>query len=287
MKKLLSLAASLVALQTTHALPNPVKGVEDFERAYHDSLDYHFGHSLRLIGYKSIKVEESERPEFEAHIYDDLPGRNESNDPHNNAYFDAPSSTLRIYFPVEGALLNHDGGIIEANELGELTVDKVLGDYAVLGRKQTDDVTGVKGNVIKDGVIYLSPPVLPQRQYDSKIYVYDFGIKSIFHHHQHHNPRRHVHHTKRAWWNPFDWVGGADEGDEQGEDEGEVGCYKNHGGKTCTVKFGIRHGRCPYDTTTCMDYNGWWTDCENKKSNFLGSDCYTAMSKGHCWNEVM
>lgn len=50
---------------------------------------------------------------------------------------------------------------------------------------------------------------------------------------------------------------------------------------------------------TCMDYNGWKTDCKkgtttkfgiptlSKAVKFLGSDCSVSMARGHCWNEVM
>lgn len=53
--------------------------------------------------------------------------------------------------------------MIEANDLGEFEMECVDGDYAVLGRFQTDHVRGVDGNIIKDGVIYLAEKVHPHR----------------------------------------------------------------------------------------------------------------------------
>ena len=80
---------------------------------------------------------------------------------------------------------------------------------------------------------------------------------------------------------------GGSGGHEDGEDN-KVSCMNNHGGPNCSTAFGISNGRCTFDATVCMDYNGWGTDCINGKvSNFFGSDCFSALLKGHCWNEVM
>ena len=287
MKQVLSLVASFLALHASNAFPSPgteIKSVEEFEQDFSDGMDHDFADSIRLIGYKNIKLPESERTNFENHYHTNVIG---SNDTDRWTYYDAPSSTLRIYFPVAGALLKHGDDKIEANDKGEVTNlgDKDLDDYAVLGRKQTPEIIGDKGNIIKDGIIYLDPPVSPVRDYGDKIYVYDFGIKVPFHHHHHQQRARRA---KRAWWNPLDWVGGAEDGQESADDDGTVGCYKNHGGAVCSKKFNIHHGRCKYEDKVCMDYNGPWTDCKNGDySNFIGSDCSTAMGRGHCWNEVM
>ncbi|GBC26723.2 hypothetical protein GLOIN_2v1828065 [Rhizophagus irregularis DAOM 181602=DAOM 197198] len=66
------------------------------------------------------------------------------------------SIELRVYFPVAGALIEHQGSMIEANELGEFEIKDVDSDYVVLGRKQSGRVQGVQGNIIKDGIIYLA-----------------------------------------------------------------------------------------------------------------------------------
>jgi hypothetical protein len=66
----------------------------------------------------------------------------------------------------------------------------------------------------------------------------------------------------------------------------KVSCYQNHGYKTCSNAFNIHEGRCSYVTGVCMDYNGFNTNCVNSASNFIGSDCYYAMLRFHCWNEI-
>lgn len=63
---------------------------------------------------------------------------------------------------------------------------------------------------------------------------------------------------------------------------------KNHDGKNCSNAFGINNGRCTFNPNVCMDYNGWSTDCvDGKVSNFPGSDCYSAILRGECWNKIM
>ena len=67
----------------------------------------------------------------------------------------------------------------------------------------------------------------------------------------------------------------------------------NHDGPNCSNAFGINQGRCPFDATVCMDYNGIATNCTNASSgfwrywNFPDSDCDVALAMGHCWNELM
>src|SRR5438046_9674611 len=72
------------------------------------------------------------------------------------------------------------------NHLGELDMEELVEDPAVLERKQTDHVTGVRGNVIRDGIIYLADRNRPNHRF-GKVYVYDFGDKVI---HAHHHTKR-------------------------------------------------------------------------------------------------
>src|SRR5579871_2052361 len=124
----------------------------EFE-SFSSGFDYRFNHSIRLIGYKKIKVPESEVSQFEDHYFK----HHHEWKKLKNTYYDPETATIRVYFPVEGALVEHGNRIIEANDLGELDLDEeIMGDCAVLGRKQTHHVTGVDGNIIKDGIIYLS-----------------------------------------------------------------------------------------------------------------------------------
>lgn len=69
--------------------------------------------------------------------------------------------------------------------------------------------------------------------------------------------------------------------------DNRVSCIQNHGGKNCTVAFGIKCERCILKKDRCMDYNGLGTDCSGSHLFFAGSDCSIAMAKGHCWNEIM
>jgi len=154
--------------------------------------------------------------------------------------------------------------MIEATDLGEFEMEGLDGDYAVLGRYQTDHVHGVDGNIIKDGVIYLAEKVQPHRQLGN-VFVYDFGYKDL-HDHDHDLKKR-----CEDIWCP------------------SLGCVKNHGGENCSNKFGIREGRCPFRSDTCMDYNGPGTDCNkaHRAKYFLGSDCSFAVALGHCYNEML
>ena len=254
--QLICLVASVTAAPSHH---DHMKDLTEFETRYINTFDYQLSNSsIKLIGYKKIHVPTSELQEFENHYYNnhqdwrDLP----------STFYDKPSGSIRMYFPVEAALVSHGGNLIEANHLGELPHSSIQGDCAVLGRKQTDHVTGVEGNVIKDGIIYLSNAAQPQRSIGN-VNVYDFGIK-VLHDHDHEHG-----HVKR---------------------DGKKSCMNNHGGPNCSNKFNIHQGRCPRRSDICVDYNGRWTNCKKGGSrikNFPSSDCAVALGRGHCWNEVM
>ncbi|KAI9041819.1 uncharacterized protein KD926_006363 [Aspergillus affinis] len=178
----------------------------------------------------------------------------------SNYFYDRASGTLRVYFLVEGALVAHDGTHHEANALGKLNLQQVNGDYAVLGRKQTDWVTGVEGNIIRDGIIFLAQAPRPLRQY-GRVFVYNFGEKMILDHDHGHQKRS----DKKS-------------------------CMKNHGGPNCSNKFKIHSKKCKKRNDLCMDYNGYFSTCKKNGPtwrNFPGSDCDKALGRGHCWNEVM
>jgi hypothetical protein len=130
---------------------------------------------------------------------------------------------------------------------------------------------------------YLAKPALPVRHLDERTSVYDFGIKSLSHDgHGHDQDHEHegMENRKR-------------------DDDGKKGCLQNHKGVNCSKAYGISQGRCPMNAKTCMDYNGFKTDCKkgttakfgiptlSKAVKFLGSDCSVSMARGHCWNEVM
>jgi hypothetical protein len=239
-------------------IEHPVKkDVITFEREYINSLNYSSDNSIKLIGFKKIKVTSQEIAEF-AHLSKDY------RDKLSNYYYDEADGSMRIYFPVEAALVeNTNNTLVEANAMGEITIENAQlnnEQLSVVGRKQTDLIIGVEGNVIRDGVIYLAE----KNKSDHRIgntFVFDFGYKMMMEHH--HAP-----------------------GTQSME---KASCMRNHGGwRNCSNAFGIFKGRCPFNANVCMDYNGWFTNCVNGKfSNFPGSDCDYALGAGHCWNEVM
>ena len=233
-----------------------------FEECYINTLNYKLhNETVKLIGYKKIKVPLEDVDAFEDHY-----SRNYAElQKFASHFYDQVSMELRIYFPVAAALVEHQGSMIEANELGEFEIDDIDGDYAVLGRKQTDHVHGVYGNIIKDGIIYLAEKAYPIRQI-GKVFVYDFGHKTLDHHHDHSHSRR----------------------DDPTPCAPNQGCLANHGGINCSDKFNIHQGRCTENHQTCMDYNGFFTDCQkaHKVQYFVGSDCSVSVANGNCWNEL-
>ncbi|PGH36681.1 hypothetical protein GX50_00543 [[Emmonsia] crescens] len=256
--QVLSLAALAVIWSPTQAAQLAAHDVTMFEERFLNSLEYQLpNNTIKLIGFKKVKVPEHELGDLNQHY---------KNNPQewgklNNYFYDPASGTFRIYFPVEGALVSHGGKQHEANHLGELDLQKIHGDCSVLGRKKTAHVTGVEGNIIKDGIIYLENPPKPHAQYGNA-YVYDFGVKLVLDHD--HSGRL----QKRG---------------------GKKSCMNNHGGPNCSNKYNI-HGKCKRRSDTCMDYNGWFSNCKKNGPtwrNFPGSDCDKALGRGHCWNEVM
>lgn len=269
-------AASAITWTPAAGRPGPSHEVvrrelHTYEEGFINSRSYkHPNATVKLIGCKKIKIPEADVDEFaEAwHANSEVMKRLERH------FYDAASQELRIYFPVENALVEHGSHMIEANELGEFEIDRLDGDYAVVGRYQTDHVRGVDGNIIKDGVIYLSERVLPHRRVGN-VFVYDFGYKDL---HDHDDDHDH----------------GLEKRCENVECPSK-GCVKNHGGVNCSKKFGISKGRCAMRKDVCMDFNGvavHITGCSRPTSKakrilqFPGSDCDYAVGAGHCYNEV-
>lgn len=235
-----------------------------FEERYINTLNWQLPNStVKLIGCKKMKLAQNHVEDFENYYYH--PPHYAKYQEFNSHFYDEASMELRIYFPVADALVEHGGTMISANPMGEFEVESIDGDYAVLGRYQNEHIHGVAGNIIKDGVIYLAEKVSPHRQVGN-VYVYDFGYKGLHDHH----------HDLKA------------RGDSNPEAPNN-GCVANHGGINCSDKYKIHEGRCPEIHTTCMDYNGFGTDCNKAKrlQYFIGSDCSVAVSRGQCWNEMV
>ncbi|CAG8557225.1 8918_t:CDS:1 [Paraglomus occultum] len=249
------LGASALLWITVQARPRPSHNIvkrEYFEECYINNLNYKLhNETVKLIGYMKIKIPFEEIDAFEDHYF--------------RYYTELQKFDSHFYnqgsMPGCGCLINHQGSMIEANELGEFEINDADNDCVVLGRKQTDHIRGIHSNSIRDGIIYLANKARPTHRI-GKVFVYDFGYRSLDHHHDHS-------HYKRS--------------------DGEIGCIANHGGVNCSDKFNIYSNRCPENKNTCMDYNGYFTDCkkEHKYKGFLGSDCATALARGHCWNEIM
>ncbi|KAH6650562.1 hypothetical protein F5144DRAFT_556517 [Chaetomium tenue] len=265
--------ALLISLASAHPQPN----IATFEEQFINSLplvsrsESSAGNTsaITLVGYKSIPIEPEHVADFEKDYFANVSlwGR--------NRVYDRQARAIRVYFPVAGALLplGARGEHVEADLLGRVpsthaedTLQLLGRGLHVLGRKRTDQVTGVEGNVVENGIIYLSEPAKPVRHVGRAV-VYDFGGKELHSHGESGHPH------KRA--------------------EAKKGCLQNHNGKNCSKAYGINKGRCKMNTKTCMDYNGVVTDCKNYSSgwkkyrNFVDSDCDVSLGKGHCWNEIM
>lgn len=234
------------------------------EERYLNSLIWtHSNSTLKLVGFKKIIMTSEQLQDLEANIA----ANPQEWDDFNNAFFDPHERTMRVYFPVEGALVYHDGEMVEMSEMGEHAHHEyVNGDCAVVGRYKTDKVHGTSANRVEDGIVWLHEAAAPLRTYGEtgNIKLYDFGWRHGSHAHGH----------ARL--------------DFRGEDEGGS-CKQNHGGKVCSQVYGINHGRCPRDYSGCIDYNGWPKKNYKNHSDkwaFPGSDCFTAVARGHCWNEI-
>lgn len=159
--KVLALAGPLLVHSTVAALKRPLSlrarddDIHSFEERFIDTMEYdHHNTSIKLVGYKKIIMSSKEVEELEQHI-DELPLEW---DEISSAYYDSLERVMRIYFPVENALVYHNDKLVEANHLGEFEHSMIQGDCAVVGRYKTAEVHGVPANRIEDGIIYLEEP---------------------------------------------------------------------------------------------------------------------------------
>lgn len=250
------------------------------EQKFVESLQSHSKNGLQLIGYQTVHIDEASVEDFNNYYTEN------KNDIDNTTeyFYDPENAELRIYFPVESALIDVNGQILEATESGSVALDIRgidLNAVEVIGRKVTEHVTGVSTNIVKDDIIYLDKARKPDHIINDNVLVCNFGPREIGNH-EHHS---HDH-------------------DGPGKKSGKVSCMGNHGGYTtgppwyswrwynCSAKYNIYNGRCNHNSNVCMDYNGYSTDCVNhsggwkKYRNWVGSDCASAQARGHCWNEV-
>ncbi|TLD21921.1 hypothetical protein PspLS_08225 [Pyricularia sp. CBS 133598] len=312
----LAILSPLAAATPTPPAQDP--SMTQFEERFVNSLPYTSDNAttLRLVGFKRMALPVADVAEFEQ-AWSDPPSEWRRRDESSAAgrheehfWYDRARREVRVYFPVEGALLRRggaeegdEGEFVEADGLGQVMgvgevvkrdVDGEGRARAVVGRRTTDQVSGVEGNIIRDGIIYLETPALPTRHLDARTTIYDFGIKSLDHNghsHDHGHDHDQDHEVEQD-----QGQGGANLAKRA---DGKKGCLENHKGKNCSKAYGINQGRCRMNPNTCMDYNGWKTDCKkgtttkfgiptlSKAIKFLGSDCSVSMARGHCWNEVM
>lgn len=252
------------------------KSIEEFEREYitkfYDTISAS-PTSIKLIGFKTIPIEENQRKEFLEYLNIHEKELNQN----NNHYFAADGSFVRIYFPMNEAIVLNNGVSYEADENGILdygndtrAVSKNA-NIVIIGRKKSEFVVGTGSNIITGNEILLRDPLntksrVKETENKQYVYVYDLGIRE-FH---------------------------DDHGEESVNERSgyKVTCYANHRNRNCTTAFGY-YGRCARQRVTCLDYNGWVTDCKKysktdwrRYRNFPGSDCAYAMGRGQCWNEL-
>lgn len=290
-------ATALAALRLSHSFVR--RELEAYEERYIRGQNYQYqNNSVKLIGYQTIKIPAEHLGAFAEYYATNAYALQEAFPSH---FYNTYAGELRIYFPVASALLDHDGSMVEANHLGEFEHDALNGDYAILGRKQTPQVRGIARNIIQDGTIFLAKRNHPVRQIDNTR-VYDFGPRSLDHHHHSHGSSPVKRQDGSAPPQATPGSGGEtnpnNDGNGENPDATNNGCAANHGGENCSIAYGINYdaatglysGSCSshFDAGICMDYNGPFSDCNraHRVFFFLGSDCSKAVAMGNCWNEV-
>lgn len=251
-------------------LSNNFLNISDFEKVYASSLSSN-NNEIKVIGFKTIYVPENERAElrnFIAEYQEFVSGL-------NCLWIAEDYSFYRIYSALHTAIVECDGKEYIAGEKGIINKPIDITHLNVIGRKKSATICGTSDDIIGENRILLQNKLTqggqkePMRGYtikENNICVFDLGERKI-HSHQGDHVR-------------------LKNGSENDDNDG-VSCYQNHGNKTCSDAFGIHEGRCTYISGVCMDYNGPGTNCANSYTNFLGSDCFYAMARSHCWNEIM
>lgn len=185
---LLTLALTILSPLATATPTPPTQDptLAQFEERFVNSLPYTSDNAttLRLVGFKRMALPAADVAAFEK-AWNDPPsewrrrdegsattGRHEE-----HFWYDRVRREVRVYFPVEGALLRRGGAeqgdgdeFVEADGLGQVVgvgemvkrdVDGEGRARAVVGRRATDQVSGVEGNVIRDGIMYVLFPIFP------------------------------------------------------------------------------------------------------------------------------
>jgi hypothetical protein len=169
---LLSLLSSALS---TPSLSSADLSLRAFEQSYLNTLSYALPNTtIKLVGFKKITMSPSELADLE-HAIATRPAEWAAI---TSAYYDPVERAMRVYFPVQRALVRHGGKLIEASDMGELEHEVVDGDCAVVGRYQTEEVKGVSNNRVEGGMIWLREESKVVRRYGGgNVHVYDFGCK--------------------------------------------------------------------------------------------------------------
>lgn len=286
MKKIYFILVSICVLFVNCNQENTVKvdtkeEVKNIEMLVAKSLSTDVA-DIKLIGFKTFYAENDDEKnkilELSTILKDSLV----------NYYFANDGSFFRIYFPLHTAIVSFQDNLYYADEYGVVQAEDGInlqdGKLTVVGRKLSDNVRGTGTNIIKEDHLLLAKPLVvggdkTRSYYGIKNVDFNYCVFDLGTHNVNHNCCDEVCTLKTRIEEGSGGSGGSG---------GSISCVKNHGGRNCSDAFGIRNGRCTFNPNVCMDYNGIYTDCvDGKVINFVGSDCSEAMSKGHCWNEIM
>jgi hypothetical protein len=177
----------------------------------------------------------------------------------SNGHFLTLDGKVRVYFPLRDAIITIGNNTYEADSCGRLFHDdENIVNLKVVARKQTN----------KSIYTRFKKPYTPESIYTSQnAVVFNLGERNLC------CKNINLHRLLKT---------------RSETNGGGVSCTKNHYPyPNCTVAFGCAQDRCVTQYNRCMDYNGFGTDCSGNTLYFVGSDCSVAMSRGHCWNEVM
>jgi hypothetical protein len=243
---------------------------------------------IKLAGFRTYNISEDEKEDFKKLLSEYGEEMKKMNLVVADDY-----SYFRVYFPLHTAIVEYEGKTYTADGKGLVYIPQLkdISKMKVIGRKKSETVHGTGSNIIEKDKILLKKP-FEQRTHDGVRLGYSidgnaciFDLESL-------TGMNHSCCTKTLSCGAPRLKSGS-ESEEQDEYDNKVSCMQNHGGPNCTIAFGIYQGRCPLNTSTCMDYNGWINEtgvstCNDHSSlaGFPGSDCSVAIARGECWNEV-
>lgn len=231
--------------------------IAKFEKSYIQNYSLSGESEVRLIGFKTMKLEEGKDKE----VVKWVSKKYQKEIAEMKGLFIAPDfSFYRVYFPMHTAIVDFMGKEYKANEKGiiDLSLSRSKGDISsieITGRVKSDKVVGCGSNIITPDKIILKDKLVPCKSENNTL-LFDMGLINCC--------------------------------EESGEMR-STPCTQNHQPyANCSDAFGIWGDNCVTRRDVCMDFNGYGSDCvKGPKTYFIGSDCQKAMLQGHCWNEIM